>query len=131
MLLSRTVFSGEEKSDEVVELGEGKLVEERLYDEEPKTEVRGEARSEKEEAGEDDWLSKDGSGNRVFWKEWLSVDEIVEDDQLRDLGTLENAELDLGDGLLGDLGSLENGELIFGAKPRDAGAASKNGRLDE
>ena len=84
--------------------------------------MRGEARSEKEEAGEDelgdeDGLDKDGWGNRVFWKEWPSVDELVEDDELRDLGTLENGELDLGDGLLGDLGSLENGELITGAKP--------------
>ena len=84
--------------------------------------MRGEARSEKEEAGEDelgdeDGLDKDGSGNRVFWKEWPSVDELVEDDQLRDLGTLEKGELDPGDGLLGDLGSLENGELITGAKP--------------
>ena len=82
----------------------------------------GEGKSEEEEAGkdelsDDDGLSKDGSSNRVFWKEWLSNDELVEDDQLRDLGTLENAELDLGDGLLGDLGSLENGELITGAKP--------------
>ena len=84
--------------------------------------MRGEARSEKEEAGEDELgddggLDKDGSGNRVFWKEWLSVDELVEDDQLRDLGTLEDGELDPGDGLLSDLGALENGELISGAKP--------------
>ena len=122
-------------------------MEERLYDEEPKTEVRGEARSEKEEAGEDelgdeDGLDKDGSGNRVFWKEWLSVDELVEDDQLRDLGTLEKVELDSGDGFLGDLGTLEdggldkdlglleNGELITGAKPCDTGAGSKNGRFE-
>ena len=73
LLLSRTVFSGGEKSCEVVRLGEGKFVEERLYDEEPRTEVRGEARSEKEEAGEDelgdeDGLDKDGLGNRVFWR---------------------------------------------------------------
>ena len=89
----------------------------------------GEGKSEEEEAGEDEigddgGLDKDGSGNRVFWKEWPSVDELVEDDQLRDLG-----ELDPGDGLLGDLSSLENGgfdkdlgllengELIFDAKP--------------
>ena len=84
--------------------------------------MRGEARSEKEEAGEDelgdeDGLDKDGSGNKVFWKEWPSVDELVEDDQMRDLGTLEIGELDLGEGLLGDLDTLENGELISGAKP--------------
>ena len=96
--------------------------------------MRGEARSDKEEAGgyeigDDGGLDKDGSGNRVFWKEWLSVDELVEDDQLRDLGALENGELDPGNGLLGDLGSLENGgfdkdlgllengELTSGAKP--------------
>ena len=65
----------------------------------------------------------------MFWKEWLSVDELVEDDQLRDLGTLEKGELDPVNGLLGDLGTLENGgfdkdlgllengELISGAKP--------------
>ena len=82
-----------------------------------------------DELSDDGGLDKDGSGNRVFWNEWLSVDELVEDDQLRDLGTLEKGELDLGDGLLGDLASLEdggldkdlglleNGELTFGAKP--------------
>ena len=94
----------------------------------------GEGKSEEEETGEDelsddDGFDKDGSSNRVFWKEWPSVDELVEDDQLRDLGTLEKGELDPGNGLLGDLGSLEdggldkdlgsleNGELITGAKP--------------
>ena len=81
----------------------------------------GEGKSEEEEAGEDEigddgGLDKDGSGNRVFWKEWPSVDELVEDDQLRDLGTLEKGELGPGNGLLGDLGTLENGELITGAK---------------
>lgn len=106
-----------EKSDELVEVGEEKLDEERLYEEEPVTKGPGEGKSEKEETGgdelsDDDGLCKDGSGNRVFWKEWPSVDELVEDDQLRDLGALENGELDLG-----DLGTLENGELISGAKP--------------
>ena len=106
-----------------------------------------EGKSEEEEAGkdelsDDDGLSKDGSSNRVFWKEWLSNDELVEDDQLRDLGTLEKVELDSGDGFLGDLGTLEdggldkdlglleNGELITGAKPCDTGAGSKNGRFE-